>query len=336
MLFLLPPSWEGGGGFFFATNLQIRKIRCDAAAEGCSHCTQQHLECYVTDRVTGRTERRGYLQQLEREKNSLLTHIRDLEKLLKDKGVAVRPFPEAHQHHQHQHQQQPGGGYLGGGGGGGGTGGGTTGRFADLSESLDGGGGVGSSKDAAIAGSSSSSSSQQQQQQQQPFGSLRSSSVGPSSAHHHHHHQQQTTSPPLTATATDTRVFGGAYLGVALTQDGESHEAAPFGNITGTQLSILGTTIDLTLFDAPDMDGPPPGAPLATPLYNKSLQSFYNSVAKVNPPMDAPLPSREDAFNYSEWFFVMVGGFMPVLHKPSHFKLVRGTFFSWASQFCFG
>lgn len=46
----------------------------------------------MTDRVTGRTERRGYLQQLEREKNGMLTHIRDLEHMLWDKGVEVKPY----------------------------------------------------------------------------------------------------------------------------------------------------------------------------------------------------------------------------------------------------
>ncbi|KAF5672522.1 transcriptional activator acu-15 [Fusarium heterosporum] len=71
---------------------KVRKIRCDALPEGCSHCTNQNLECYVTDRVTGRTERRGYLQELEREKSDMLSHIRDLEKLLDKKGVEVKPW----------------------------------------------------------------------------------------------------------------------------------------------------------------------------------------------------------------------------------------------------
>lgn len=257
--------------FFLGRHLQVRKIRCDTSAEGCSHCTAQQLQCYVTDRVTGRTERRGYLQQLEREKTSLLTHIRDLEKLLKDQGINVHPFLDP----------QPGG-YVPG-----------AGRFdPDGSVVVD-----SISKDAAAS-----------QQQQLPFGALRSSSAGPSG---------QQTSPPLTS--ADSRAFG-AYLGVA-------KDDASCSSITGTQLSILGTTIDITSFEAPDMDGPLPGAPLSTPLYNKSLQSFYNSVAKVNPPMDAPLPSRDDAFSYSEWFFVMVGGFVPILHKPSYMKLVRKHLF---------
>ncbi|CEI68212.1 unnamed protein product [Fusarium venenatum] len=71
---------------------KVRKIRCDALPEGCSHCANQNLECYVTDRVTGRTERRGYMQELEREKSDMLSHIRDLERLLDNKGVEVKPW----------------------------------------------------------------------------------------------------------------------------------------------------------------------------------------------------------------------------------------------------
>ncbi|OTA68413.1 hypothetical protein K449DRAFT_323440 [Hypoxylon sp. EC38] len=71
---------------------KVRKIRCDALPEGCSHCINQNLECYVTDRVTGRTERRGYMQELEREKNDMLNRIRDLERLLQQNGIEVKPF----------------------------------------------------------------------------------------------------------------------------------------------------------------------------------------------------------------------------------------------------
>jgi hypothetical protein len=109
---------------------------------------------------------------------------------------------------------------------------------------------------------------------------------------------------------TDTRLGDGLNQG------------APLCSINGTQLYILGTTIDITSFNALDVDGQPPGIPNSSPLYNKSLQSFINSVSKVNPPVEAHLPSREEAFSYSEWFFVMLGPFLPVLHKPTYFRLV--------------
>ncbi|KAK8058018.1 hypothetical protein PG994_008466 [Apiospora phragmitis] len=71
---------------------KVRKIRCDALPEGCSHCINQNLECYVTDRVTGRTERRGYMQELEREKQDMMNHIRELEQLLGANGIEVKTF----------------------------------------------------------------------------------------------------------------------------------------------------------------------------------------------------------------------------------------------------
>lgn len=49
----------------------------------------------MTDRVSGRTERRGYLQELEREKSGMTSHIRDLEKLLQEKGIEVKPWQGA-------------------------------------------------------------------------------------------------------------------------------------------------------------------------------------------------------------------------------------------------
>ncbi|KAI0799180.1 fungal-specific transcription factor domain-containing protein [Xylaria sp. FL0064] len=71
---------------------KVRKIRCDALPEGCSHCINQNLECYVTDRVSGRTERRGYMQELEREKTDMMNHIRDLERKLQQNGIDVKPW----------------------------------------------------------------------------------------------------------------------------------------------------------------------------------------------------------------------------------------------------
>ncbi|TQV94056.1 C6 transcription factor FacB [Cordyceps javanica] len=73
---------------------KVRKIRCDALPEGCSHCVNLNLECFVTDRVSGRTERRGYMQELERDKNGMVSHIRQLEKLLLENGIQVRPWQE--------------------------------------------------------------------------------------------------------------------------------------------------------------------------------------------------------------------------------------------------
>lgn len=210
--------------------------------------------------MTGRTERRGYLQQLEREKNSLLTHIRDLEKLFEDRGLQVRPWQSA------------------------------------------------SAYDPGLSSLASDDDGSQRERWTQ-YGSVWVKEL---------------------ESAQPGRLGGSAALGQESSQapmktssdQMSAWDTSPLSCINGTTLSILGTTIDVTSFDCPDMDGPPAGTPKAAPLYNKSFQSFCNSTAKVNPPIDAPLPSRDEAFSYSEWFFVMVAAFVPVLHKPTYLRTV--------------
>ncbi|KAL4724646.1 hypothetical protein ACLX1H_008088 [Fusarium chlamydosporum] len=240
---------------------KVRKIRCDALPEGCSHCTNQNLECYVTDRVTGRTERRGYMQELEREKNDMLSHIRDLEKLLDKKGVEVKPWEWS------PYAQYPSGV-----------------NFDDMGNPIpdpntgDTWSQVGS---AWVKNSSSSSNS---------------------------------GSSPSFPRTLESRPQDN-HLGVGF-------DSAPLSSIGGTKLSILGMTVDLAKFEAPDMDEPPADAKPFMPLYNKSPQAFLQSIMRVNPPMHVDMPSREDAFTYAEWYFMTFSAFLPVLHKPSFMRLL--------------
>ena len=245
--------------------MQVRKIRCDALPEGCSHCATQNLDCYVTDRVTGRTERRGYLQQLEREKGAMLVHIRELEKLLESNGVEVRPW------------QFPG--YT------------TTYPPGVTFDAM---------------GNPVQDPSSKDHWQQAGLVWVKSRPQKPPS--------NSSAYMPWSLLATRPR---DSYLGVS------SSDSAPLSSIKGTMLSILGTTIDITSFDAPDMDEPPPGTPIGSPLYNKSVMAFHQSCLNINPPLgDVELPSRKDAFIYAEWYFLMVSPFLPVLHKPSFLQLV--------------
>lgn len=254
---------------------KVRKIRCDALPEGCSHCTNQNLECYVTDRVTGRTERRGYMQQLEREKTGMFNHIRDLEKLLLSSGIEVRPW-----------EWSP------------------YGPACPPGVSFD---NMGNPMQDPHA-----------KDQWTQVGSLWVKNYGsrshsfPSGYSTSH---STRASPYSRLSLLETRPTEG-YLGVLT-------DSAPLSSIKGTRLSILGTTIDITSFDAPDMDEPIPGSPVGSPLYNKSLMAFLQSTLGINPKLDdVDLPSRNDAFTYSEWYFLMVHPFMPVLHKPSFLKLL--------------
>lgn len=248
------------------TPLQVRKIRCDALPEGCSHCASQNLDCYVTDRVTGRTERRGYLQQLEREKGAMLVHIRELEKLLETNGVEVRPW------------QWPG--YT------------TTYPPGVTFDAL---------------GNPVQEPSSKDQWHQVGLVWVKNGRQRVAS--------EVTSYTPWSLLSSRPR---DGYLGV-------SSDSAPLSSIKGTMLSILGTTIDLTSFDAPDMDEPPPGTPIGSPLYNKSVMAFLQSALNINPPGglgNVDLPSKQDAFTYAEWYFLMVSPFLPILHKPSFLQLV--------------
>ncbi|KAL2129434.1 hypothetical protein VTI74DRAFT_7808 [Chaetomium olivicolor] len=242
---------------------KVRKIRCDALPEGCSHCATQNLECYVTDRVTGRTERRGYLQQLEREKAAMLIHIRELEKLLENSGVEVRPW------------QWPG---------------------------------YNTTYPPGVT-----------------FDALGNPVQDPSSKDQWHQVGLVWVKNGRSKTS-DTSGYAPWSLPSSRPKDsflGVASDRAPLSSIKGTTLSILGTTIDLTSFDAPDMDEPPPGTPIGSPLYNKSVMAFLQSTLNINPPLaNVDLPSKQDAFTYAEWYFLMISPFLPILHKPSFIQLL--------------
>lgn len=240
---------------------QVRKIRCDALPEGCSHCISLNLDCFVTDRVTGRTERRGYMQELEREKNGMLTHISDLEKMLRDTGIEVKPWQGA--------------------------------TWAQYPPDV-----IVDDMGNAVHDASSKHDWSQ-------VGSLWVKNTSPK--------------PPRPASSYSRNQWRSRpeqkHLGIG-------PDNAPLSSITGTKLSLLGTTIDTASFDAPDMDEPSRDSQAEAPLYNKSVQAFLQSSMGVNPPVLVDLPSRDTAFTYAEWYFMAIGVFLPVLHKPSFMQLV--------------
>ncbi|KAK3395737.1 hypothetical protein B0T20DRAFT_44400 [Sordaria brevicollis] len=244
---------------------KVRKIRCDASPAGCSHCASQNIECVVTDRVTGRTERRGYTQQLEAENNTLVNHIRNLESLLAENGVVVRPWEGSN---ASRNPYPPG-------------------------VTLD-----------AMGNPIHDPMSQGEWQQQGSVWYRKSKQASQSSP------SRYTRCSLLESRPTES------YLGVSLDKE-------PLSTLKGTTLSVLGTTIDITSFDAPDMDEPSPTTPIGSPLYNKSVMAFYQSIVRINPPMEhCDLPSRHDAFTYAEWYFLTIYPFMPLIHRPSFMQLL--------------
>ncbi|KFG83201.1 putative transcription factor [Metarhizium anisopliae] len=249
---------------------KVRKIRCDALPEGCSHCINLNLDCYVTDRVTGRTERRGYMQQLEREKSRMMSHIRDLERLCAEKNVEVKPFQG-----RVRAQSPP-----------------------DAAHEED-----ASSANVAAASSNDGWSK---------FGSLwikDSSTPDPASSILRH---------KLPRNEWQTRPEQSRW--------GVGSDDAPLSSLKGMTLTLLGTTIETTSFDAPDVDEPPTAADPSVPLYNKSVQAFLRSAMRVNPAVQVELPTRENAFIYAEWYFITIASFMPLLHKPTFMKLLTRVY----------
>jgi hypothetical protein len=108
---------------------------------------------------------------------------------------------------------------------------------------------------------------------------------------------------------------GDNYLGV---NPGNSN----LSSIKGTALSILGMEIDIADFDSADMDEPDTSV-FHPELYNKSYQAFLQTALNINPRLEkVALPERGQAFIYAEWYFRVLNPYLPLLHKPTFFKLV--------------
>jgi hypothetical protein len=222
----------------------------------------------VTDRVTGRTERRGYLQQLEREKRDMQAHIHGLEQLLRGAGIQTRPW-----------------------------------TWSAFPQPLP--------PDVAFDELGNAYSN--------PDSKDRWSQVNGVWVKNYDGRAMTESRPsrtlPTKPNYVNSRPTNG-FLGFGAGSPTQ-------GSIGGTRLSILGTTIDVTTFDSRDDDTSFQDAPPGAPIYDKSVISFLRSATNRNPPPDnVDLPSKQDAFTYSEWFFLMVQPFLPTLHKPSFMSLV--------------
>ena len=195
------------------------------------------------------------MQQLEREKNGMLTHIRDLEKLLQDKGIEVKPY--------------------------------------------DGHGGV--SPD-GVRGPNDPNAEDGWTPIHSLWVKYRNGNL-----------EDTNTVPFLTPNFPRSQLESRPED----TSLGVGWDSKPLSSISGTRLRIMGTTIDTASFAAPDMDEPVPDMAGNAPLYNKSVQAFLQSAMGINPPVHVELPSRNDAFTYAEWYFLIMAAYIPCLHKPS-------------------
>lgn len=232
--------------------LQKRKIRCDGDPDGCANCAVANQACEVTDRVTGRTEHRGYLRQLERQIKDKTDRIRELERLLAEKGVEVR---------------------------------------TDLDRARD-------DDDDDGDGDDSWTKS----------GPLwvkdRSADKGSGTF----------ITPNFPRSRLESRAEDSS---IAVGRDSQ-----PLHSFQGTKITWLDITIDTAAFTAPDMDEPSQEAGSVSHRYNKSVQASLRSMMRENSPMKAELPARDTAFLFAEWYFSLMSGYFPVLHRPTFFKLV--------------
>ena len=116
----------------------------------------------------------------------------------------------------------------------------------------------------------------------------------------------------------DLHTRPGAKLAV-----GEDNDSV--SSMRGSVLTIMGATIHTNDIAGPDFDEPPPNTGLngpKQPLYNKSLRAFHRTCLAKQPPPDVELPDRNLAFQYVEWYFLAVGRFVMVLHKPTVLRIV--------------
>jgi hypothetical protein len=112
---------------------------------------------------------------------------------------------------------------------------------------------------------------------------------------------------------------GDNYLGVS---PGNSN----LSSIKGTALSILGMEIDIADFDSIDMDEPDSTSVFNPQLYNKSYQAFLQSALNINHTIEkVELPPRQEGMTYAQWYFRALNPYMPLLHRPTFFKLVCRT-----------
>jgi hypothetical protein len=60
------------------------------------------------------------------------------------------------------------------------------------------------------------------------------------------------------------------------------------------------------------------------PLYDRSYRSFISTIHGLQGKISGvELPKRQMAFHYAVEYLHTVGGFIPILHKPSFLDLVK-------------
>lgn len=133
---------------------------------------------------------------------------------------------------------------------------------------------------------------------------------------------------PLEASSSDalclpdvrTGITGHNFLGVLTSKESKSLHPK-------SKLNILGWEIDLSSIDSYANAEPKDNLENGQPLYDLSYRSFIATMHGLNPKLPkVELPSREETFSYATGYFMVIGAFIPVLHKPTFMSMVKPHF----------
>lgn len=95
-------------------------------------------------------------------------------------------------------------------------------------------------------------------------------------------------------------------------------------SVMGTHLAVLGFAFNLADDSHPDLAEPDVIAdPNAPPVYNKSVRSLMRSLYHIHPTPELELPTYEVTSSYSQWYFLMVHPFLPIIHKTSYNAMLK-------------
>ena len=98
----------------------------------------------------------------------------------------------------------------------------------------------------------------------------------------------------------------------------------PQSSGTKSKLNMLGWEIDLSSFEACESMEGDQVLDSGQPLYDRSYRSSIATMHGVNPRLPkVDLPPKEEAFELAAGFFLVIGSFVPILHKPTYMNMVR-------------
>ncbi|KAJ2899207.1 hypothetical protein MKZ38_003350 [Zalerion maritima] len=281
---------------------KVRKIRCDQAPDQCTNCRNQNLECLVTDRTTGRTVRRDYLTELEKRMTAMENTIKGMGQLLRTHAnLEVKPFeynpvkaklPVGH----------------------------TVDDQGNMVPDLDWHSG-GWTEECGIyfrRAGNDPSPAQASAPAQAPSLSQQLQLSRPST------NASQTPSPDIPSKpfrlASDLETVRRPGLHLGIMPDAMENRSA----LMGTHLAVLGFAFNLADDSDPDV-AEPDTVPdrSAPPVYNKSVRSLLRSIYHRHEIPELELPSYETSSSYSQWYFLVIHPFLPLIHKPSYTEMLK-------------